>query len=656
MCGIAGVLSLKPVAGDLLAAMGDAVRHRGPDDEGIWIGDGGRVGFSHRRLAIIDLSAAGHQPMQSSDGRYMLSYNGEIYNHAELRRELDRAFGPLFWRGQSDSETLVEGIARWGLEATLHRCIGMFALSLWDDRDRMLHLARDRFGEKPLCYGWVGGDFVFASELTAIRRHPGFGNEISREALGLYAARGYVPAPHSIYQSIFKLQPGCILSASPDIAASSRREALEPGQSATGHEIRRYWCYRQTLLEGLADPIGSESEATDQLEAVLGDVVAGQLVADVPVGAFLSGGVDSSTVVALACRRSTRRVNSYSIGFEDPAYDEAPSARAVAAHLGTDHHELYVTAADARAVIPQLPGMYGEPFADSSQIPTYLVSAFARQDVKVALSGDGGDELFGGYNRYIGLARAWDALGAMGPRWRSVAANGASIVPAGAWNRLAGLGGRPRPPFYGVKLQKGFRTIRGSASVDELTDQFLDEWDCRSPVTGYSGYKAGRQGITGPTALQMMFRDAIDYLPDDILCKVDRAAMAVSLESRVPFLDHRVAALAAKIPLDLKIRRGKGKHVLRRLLARYLPTEMFDRPKAGFAMPVGEWMKGSLRDWAEDLLDPRRMAEEGWLDPQIVQRRWQAHLSGQDATAALWSILMFQAWLREQKAAIALAA
>lgn len=651
MCGITGIMSKRPVDADTLRRMVGRLRHRGPDDEGIWIDPSGHIGFGHRRLAIVDLSAAGHQPMASADGRYVLSYNGEIYNHIELRRELEQIFGPLPWRGHSDTETLVEAIAHWGLEPTLTRCVGMFALSMWDTKLRTLYLARDRFGEKPLYYGWVGGDFVFASELPAIQLHPKFDKRIDRNALSAFVARNYVPAPLSIFEGVYKLPPASILSLAADGEHSPEHVKIVP-----------YWSYRETVLAGLEQPFVTESAALEGLEAALANAIVGQSLADVPVGAFLSGGIDSSTVVALYRKYSSQPVQTYTIGFEDAAYDEAPAARAVARHFGTHHHEHYVTAGDVQDVIPRLAATYGEPFADSSQIPTYLISAFARGEVTVALSGDGGDELFGGYNRYLGLASAWQRMERMGPSMRAMAGNAVAAIPASMWHGLARVGGRAPQAHFGEKIRKSFRIMGGASDTDDLMAAFLDEWwEEGSPVIAADQRNASRtdemDGLTLPAPMAMMYRDAVDYLPDDILCKVDRASMAVSLESRVPLLDHRVAAVAARIPIGMKIRGGRGKHVLRQLLYREAPRELFERPKAGFAIPIGQWLKGPLRGWAEELLDPARLREEGWFDPTQIQRRWQAHLSGErDSTAALWGILMFQAWLREQKRPMALAA
>jgi asparagine synthase (glutamine-hydrolysing) len=650
MCGIAGFLSTRSVDEDVVRRMIDPIRHRGPDDQGVWIDREAGVGLGHRRLSIIDLSPLGHQPMESADGRWVISYNGEIYNHEELRAEL----AGVEWRGHSDTETLVEGIAAWGLERTLERSVGMFAFALWDRRERRLHLVRDRFGEKPLYYGWAGGDFLFGSELKALRAHPGFDNPVSRKALRLYAARTYIPAPLSIYERIYKLEPGCILSLAP--GAEAMAEPPEVGASGPVR-LTRYWSYREVMRKGFADPIEDEAEAVDGLERVLAAAIKGQSFADVPVGAFLSGGIDSSTVVALYQKYSPTPVRTFSIGFEEAGFNEAEYAKAVAAHFGTVHNERYVTVSETRDVIPKLPSMYDEPFADSSQIPTHLVSAFAREQVTVALSGDGGDELFAGYNRHFAAPRLWQRLQRLPRPVRAMIGGPLSTLPPGLWNRASRLVAAGRHPYFGTKVQKALRVAGAARSFDDVYTSFLDEWDFEdSPVLGAAGGEAGGWDLDfapgAPDTLRMMYCDAVSYLPDDILCKVDRASMAVSLESRVPFLDHRVAEYAAAIPLGMKVKGGKGKHILRRLLYREAPEALFERPKAGFAVPVGEWIKGPLRDWAETLLSADRLRREGWFDAAMIRRRWQQHLSGQrDSTPALWAVLMFQAWLDEAGAA-----
>ena len=662
MCGIAGIVSARRFDPDLLGRMAGTIAHRGPDDEGTWIDVETGVGFAHRRLSIVDLSPQGHQPMHSADGRFVISYNGEIYNHSELRAELE-AFGHVpdgGWHGHSDTETLLQGIAVWGLEPTLGKAAGMFAFSLWDRKKRLLHLVRDRFGEKPLYYGWAGRDFVFGSELKSIRCHPRFEGEIDRRALKLFASRTYVPAPLSIYRGIYKLLPGCILTLSAEALAYPGAGPAEMGAKGP-LRLGRYWSYREVVRQGLEDPIEGEEVAIEALEKVLANAIKGQSMADVPVGAFLSGGIDSSTVVALYQKYSSVPVRTYSIGFEETGFDEANHAKAVAAHFGTIHHEHYVTVREAREVIPLLPSMYDEPFADSSQIPTYLVSQFARREVTVALTGDGGDELFAGYNRHFIAPRVWRQLNRLPRTVRALAAKSLGRLPPGFWIGATGLLTRTNQPFLGSKIHKGLRIAESAASIDDIYLSLLDEWSLeRSPVRDSDDFNCPFEmdvAEGAPDTVRMMYCDATSYLPDDILCKVDRASMAVSLETRVPFLDHRVAAVAARIPLDLKIRGSRGKHVVRELLYREAPRELFDRPKAGFAIPVGEWLKGALRPWAEELLEPGRMAEEGWFDPAIVHRRWQDHLAARrDSTPALWAVLMFQSWLREQDRPMALAA
>ena len=641
MCGIAGIVG--PSVGDE-RLLGDAIAHRGPDDQGIWCDRDAGVGFSHRRLAIVDVSAAGHQPMVSRSGRYVLNYNGEIYNHKALRAEIEALGVSAGWRGHSDSETLLECIAVWGLESTLAKCVGMFAMALWDRETRRLHLVRDRFGEKPLYYGWVGDDFAFGSELKAMRALPRFDNAVNRDAAALLMCFGHVPAPHSIFRRIYKLEPGCILVATPD----QLRTPLDDPSALT----KPYWAYRDVVLAGLADPIGDDREAADRLALALDDAVRGQVVADVPVGAFLSGGIDSSTIVAFYRRHAP--VKTFTVGFEDSAFDEAAHARQVADRLGTDHHEIRVTVAEAQNVIPLLPRMYDEPFGDSSQIPTYLVSKFARSHVKVALSGDGGDELFGGYNRYLAAPRLWARVSRLPAALRQPVVAALGHIPAGAWNSAADLlGRRSRQPEFGARVHKASAALAHADGVDDLHLSLIDEWHgAQPPIIGARIPSPAlpqsdlRESL--PDAAHMMYRDAIGYLPGDILCKVDRAAMAVSLETRVPFLDHRVAGIAARIPASRKIVGGIGKRPLRELLFRDVPSEFFARPKTGFAIPVGEWIKGSLRPWAEELISPTRLRQGGYFDVGRVRRRWEEHVSGRrDSTPALWYILMFQSWLAE---------
>ncbi|MCL6682700.1 asparagine synthase (glutamine-hydrolyzing) [Sphingomonas alba] len=653
MCGIAGIVSRRRIDSGLLQRMAGAIAHRGPDDEGLWVDAEANVGLAHRRLSIVDLSPQGHQPMLSADGRFVLDYNGEIYNHAALRKTLEaKGQAPEGgWRGHSDTETLLQAIACWGLKAAVEQSVGMFAFALWDRKERVLSLVRDRFGEKPLYYGWAGNDFLFGSELKALRLHPDFNGEIDREALGTYAARTYVPAPKSIYRRIFKLEPASILSVPLEAALQPSTEPLKS---------EPYWSYRDVVRGGMANPISDEDEALEVLDAALDQAIAGQSMADVPVGAFLSGGIDSSTVCALYQRHSKRKIRTFTIAFEDAAFNEADYASEVARHLGTEHSEHLVTVREARDVIPLLPAIYDEPFADSSQIPTYLVSRFAREEVTVALTGDGGDELFAGYNRHFQAPRLWQRLKMVPKPLRAAAGASLGLLPQSLWQGAAGL--LPaRHRHLGGKANKALRLAGSAASFDDVYAAFLDEWSGEaSPVSGWEGGQGALDldlGGGAPDPLRIMYCDAVSYLPDDILCKVDRASMAVSLETRVPFLDHRVAEIAARIPLGLKIRGGEGKHILRQLLYRHVPRHHFERPKAGFAVPVGDWIKGPLRPWAEELLSPQRLAGEGFFNAEAVRRRWDDHLTGRrNSTNAIWAVLMFQAWLDSQSKPVQLAA
>jgi asparagine synthase (glutamine-hydrolysing) len=666
MCGIAGFFTptgARPRDGleERVTAMALAIEHRGPDDAGAWADSGSGIALGHRRLSIIDLSPAGHQPMVSAGGRYVVVFNGEIYNHALLRAELEKARDDWHWRGHSDTETLLAAFEQWGIESTLRRTVGMFALAVWDRTEKSLSLARDRFGEKPLYYGWVGGDFVFGSELKALRAYSQQPFTVSREALAQYLRFMYVPAPRSIYEGIYKLEPGCILNLQGTPPASPPAQPLRPPARHEGITLTRWWSLGSVVEKAAAMPLTDSSEALEQLEATLKEAVKLQSLADVPLGAFLSGGVDSSTVVALMQELSSRPVKTFTIGYEEAEFDESPHAKAVAAHLGTAHEELFVTAAEARAVIPRLPSMYDEPFADSSQIPTHLVCRAARQHVTVALSGDAGDELFGGYNRYFWGPRIWHRLAWM-PFWaRKMVGGGIATIPVGGWDALGGALNNVLPQHLGVaragdKAHKLAARLSTVQSMDDLYMSLVCEWQdpIRMVVDGPASEPTGTLQDPLPAAaasshqLSMMYRDTMTYLPDDILCKVDRAAMAVSLETRVPFLDHRVAELAWRMPLDMKIRDGQGKWALRQVLYRRVPKELIERPKAGFGIPVGQWIRGPLRPWAESLLDPRRLAQEGFFHPEVIQKAWTQHLNGhQDHTHRLWSIPMVQAWLEE---------
>jgi asparagine synthase (glutamine-hydrolysing) len=673
MCGIAGYLTNNVVSysEEVVTRMALAISHRGPDDAGVWVDESAGIALGHRRLSILDLSVAGHQPMNSARDQFVLAFNGEIYNHLELRSELAENSAPFRdWVGRSDTETLLAGFEAWGVEATLKKTVGMFAIALWDRKEKTLTLARDRFGEKPLYYGWVGSGsnaaFVFGSELKALRTYPGFANTISRAALALYMRFTYVPAPHSIYQNIFKLEPGCILSIS-GVMPPEPSEPLSPPAIHGGLSLRRWWALADVVKIGAQTQIVDEVEAVHTLDQRLSDAVQLQSLSDVPLGAFLSGGVDSSVIVALMQKQSTRPVKTFTVGFEEAGFDESPHARAVAQHLGTDHTELFVTAAEAQSVIPLLPEIYDEPFADSSQIPTHLVCKAARHQVKVALSGDAGDELFGGYNRYFWGPRIWRRLAWLPYPARHLLGGLIRSVPIAGWDVLSRPVNALIPSNQGIsragdKAHKLAVRLDSVRNLDDLYRSLVSEWQVPAQVVkgGGSGHF---EAIFAPKSLlddpkptqgaehhqlRMMFKDSMTYLPDDILCKVDRAAMATSLETRVPFLDQRVAELAWQLPLHMKIRGNEGKWALRQVLYKYVPRELIDRPKAGFGVPVGEWLRGPLRDWAESLLAENRLQAEGYFYPAPIRSKWAEHLSGRsDHTSSLWTVLMFQAWLEE---------
>lgn len=650
MCGIAGFICAgESVPADqwqsVLRGMGVAIAHRGPDDTGVWVDTDAGVGLAHRRLAIVDLSAAGHQPMVSASGRYVVVFNGEIYNHPDLRRELgSQAHGPIGWRGHSDTETLLAGFDTWGIAETTRRSIGMFAFAVWDRAEQSLTLGRDRLGEKPLYYGWQGATFLFGSELKALRAHPAFHAGIDRNALALLMRHNYIPAPHSIYVGVRKLLPGALL------VVSARNPSAEP---------HRYWDGRQVVADGLAHPFaGSPEEAVDELDRLLGDAVSRQMMADVPLGAFLSGGVDSSTIVSIMQARSSRPVKTFTIGFHEKGFNEAEHAKAVARHLGTDHTELYVTPQQALEVIPRLPALYDEPFSDSSQIPTFLVSQMTRQHVTVSLSGDAGDELFCGYSRYLLGMQMWSRLSRLPMPVRTAFAGLLVRLRPSTWNRLLGPAQSLLPASLaqvniGDKLHKGAGVLAARTPV-ELYRLLLSHW--RDPAEFVLGAKepgtvlteSALQPPTDHFVHQMMALDMLSYLPDDILVKVDRAAMGVSLETRVPMLDHRVVEFAWRLPLHYKLRDGVGKWPLRQVLYRYVPRHLIERPKMGFGVPVDSWLRGPLREWAEDLLDSTRLRNEGFFDPAPIRQKWDEHLSGRrNWQACLWNVLMFQAWHRQ---------
>lgn len=651
MCGISGFVAYPPAASfnlELVSArMGAAIRHRGPDASGAWTDATLGVALSHQRLAVLELSAAGHQPMHSASGRYVIAFNGEIYNHLALRRELDSVGLPRSWHGHSDTETLLSAIEAWGLESALQRCVGMWALALVDRLERRIYLARDRFGEKPLYWGLTGSGqhraLVFSSELAALRSYPDFNNSIEPQALAEFLRYGQVPAPLSIYAGIVKLQPGHWVSIP---------IPLDPGVSLP--DSRPWWQVSDVIQAGYASPLSSHAEALELLEHTLSEAVSDQAIADVPLGAFLSGGVDSSLVAALLQQQSSRPLRTFTIGFDEAGFNEAPYARAVAAHLSTDHAEIFLSSSDARTLIPQLPKLYSEPFADSSQLPTHLVCREARRaGLTVALSGDGGDELFGGYNRYFWGPRIWNRLSWMPAPMRRRLGNVIAQISPSAWDVL----GASMPiSQLGHKAHKLADRLKFVTNSDALYRSLVTEW--RDPAALLQSNLHGDSNI--PTAIdqplpaclssdpvaRMMAWDALSYLPDDILVKLDRAAMAVGLETRAPFLDHRVAAVAWRLPMDMKIRSGNSKWALRQILYKYVPRELIERPKAGFAIPIGQWLRGPLRAWADELIHPERLQRQGYLRPEPISQLWQQHLSGRyDHTTKIWTVLMWQAWL-----------
>lgn len=645
MCGIAGYLTIdgdpRMQAEATIRVMTDAIRHRGPDSYGTWRDERRGVGLGMRRLAIVDLSPAGAQPMISASGRYVLVFNGEIYNHRRIRARLESEHRAPNWRGHSDTEVLLAAIEAWGLIPALQESNGMFALSLWDHRANTLSMACDRFGEKPLYYGRMGGTFLFGSELKSLAAHPAWVGEIDRNALSLFTRFSYVPAPHSIYRGVRKLSPATVATLDFGDAGAP----LEP-------TIAPYWSARGMVEAARRSPL-SNGDALEEFESLFRDAVGLRMEADVPLGAFLSGGFDSTAVVAMMQAQASRPVRTFSIGFSEQGYDEAPFAHSVARHLKTEHTQLYVTAKQAMDVIPQLPHLYDEPFADSSQIPTYLVAQLARRHVTVALSGDGGDELFGGYVRHIiaGRIASWTSM------TPSVLRNAAAAT-------IRAVGGPRWDEIYNTLTLRQTKRLVGDRAL-KLAD-FLSS---RSPLAGYGklvtawpaapnivlGAESAADSIgelTIPEGLNlveaMMFCDLITYLPGDILTKVDRATMGVSLEGRIPFLDHRLAEFAWRLPLSRKVGGGQGKRIVKEFVYRHVPRELMDRPKAGFGAPIGAWLRGPLRDWAESLLDKGKVQAGGYLDAALVTAHWEQHRSGRrNWDVRLWPLLMFQAWLDE---------
>lgn len=642
MCGLVGYWDKHGADKNIVRQMALRIKHRGPDGAGVWLNKTGDLAMSHRRLAVMDLSPAGHQPMISPCERYSLVFNGEIYNHLAIRRDLEKEGGHFDWRGHSDTETLLAALRHWGLEKTLQHLNGMFAFALWDSQEKSLSLARDRMGEKPLYYGNNRGCFFFTSELKALKAHPDWRPEIDRDALTLYMRHNAIPAPWSIYQGIKKLAPAHYV-----VIREAGSYVSEPKCYWDLAEIAEKGKARQT--EGNADTLANE------LDSLLRDAVHSSMASDVPLGAFLSGGFDSTIVAALMQTQSSTPIKTFTIGFNEQGYNEAVHAKAVAKHLGTDHTELYVTPEEAMAVIPRLPTIWDEPFSDSSQIPTLLVSELARKHVTVSLSGDGGDELFCGYNRYTQGYQTWKRLQKFPTPIRRLLSKLIHIIPL-------------------QSLESLMQVLMKKNSIPQIAGHLTKLADVLNANTGFAYYKNLVSHSKNPDKLvlnsvepktivddigripsltdfreTMMYLDSMTYLPDDILTKVDRASMAVSLEARVPLLDHRVVEFAWKVPMSMKYRDGKSKWLLREVLYKYVPKELMERPKMGFGIPIDVWLQGPLRDWAENLLGEKRLREDGFFDPAPIRKMWEEHVSGKRRWHHhLWDVLMFQAWLDEQ--------
>lgn len=644
MCGIVGNFGLLAASEEGVRQMLACIAHRGPDAQGAWIDEGSGIALGHVRLSILDLSEAGAQPMVSASGRYVIVFNGEIYNHLEIRKELHRPRSLVSWRGHSDTETLLAAIESWGLQGALDRCVGMFALGLWDKECQTLALARDRFGEKPLYYTLKNGTFSFASELKALRAVPGLGATVDNDAVSLLLHDGYISAPYTIYKKVFKLLPGHTLTIS--------RQDLD---SAPLPSSVAYWDMEAVVERAMRNPFaGDDEQAIRELTARLAKAVEGQMLADVPLGAFLSGGVDSSLIVALMQSKSMSPVKTFSIGFSDPAYDESIYARDVGRHLGTQHTEHIVTPEEALAIIPDMPSIYDEPFADVSAIPTCILSRITRNKVSVSLSGDAGDEFFAGYNRYLSTTKTWRKLGSVPPLARSVFSSVVQAMPPERWDSFADrlhmfVPKNRRYKAVGNKLHRLAKSAK-ARNAQEFYELLTAKWPDPQSVLQHSSSAAGfsQALLTQSQALSietMMLADTLQYLPDDILVKVDRAAMAVGLETRVPMLDHRLVEFAWSLPMSMKVRDGSGKWILKQVLQQFVPASLIDRPKMGFDVPVDRWLRGPLRDWAEALLDPMVLKRQDVFNVGMVRSLWEAHASGnQSHHQQLWPILMFQAW------------
>lgn len=651
MCGITGYVAKIDDMHRVINEMQDALIHRGPDSSGTWVSEDQGVALGHRRLAIQDLSSAGHQPMKSPSGRYLLVYNGEIYNHFEIRKKLeDLNKNKLHWGGHSDTETLVAAIEIFGINKALNLIKGMFSIGIWDTKKKVLTLARDRMGEKPLYYGFVGEHLVFGSELKAIRKFKNFNNRICKQALVKYFKYNYIPAPHCIYQDVFKLHAGHFIQF--DMTQQDQK-SIKP---------QAYWSYANMLHSEADNQFATIEDAKNALEDALENSIKSQLISDVPLGTFLSGGIDSSLITSLHQKNSMNPIKTFTIGFEDSDHNEANYAAAVAKHLGTDHHEMIVNDNDAMNTILELPNIYDEPFADSSQIPTILVAEMTQQKVTVALSGDAGDELFGGYNRYTYAPKIWNSIAWLPFSARKIIGKSLINIGVESYNSAGGKIFSSKPiPHLGVKIHKIATRLISINTFHDFCLDFATIWDNPNQLVcgmeevideGYKGRFDQLNFLDSPTK-QFMAVDALTYLPDDILCKVDRASMSTSLETRVPFLDVDVMKVAARIPTKISIKGSEGKIPLRKILEQYIPPDLINRPKTGFSIPLGDWLRGPLRNWAESLLDPASINKKGLLNNDLIQKIWVEHLSKKyDWSNKLWSILMFQSWLEKMESKI----
>ena len=663
MCGITGIFGSKyKIRKEILNKMVFSLSHRGPDNNAIWIDENNLIGLGHTRLSIIDLTQAGNQPMHSRNRRYVIIYNGEIYNHLEIKSKIEqkhRTQDNYYWNGNSDTEILLESISSFGILETLKSLRGMFAFALWDCFKKELYLARDRMGEKPLYYGWIGNSFVFGSELKSIRQHPEFENEICRDSLSLYVRYNYIPNPYSIYKNLYKLQPGYFLKI--DISSSNNPPIFENKYPQTKDQfiLSCYWDIKSAILTSKKNLITDKSEAKILVENILREVIKMQSVADVPLGAFLSGGIDSSLIVALMQSESTSKINSFTIGFNEDEFNEANFSKKIANHLGTNHTEMYVESKDALDLIPELANIYDEPFADSSQIPTYLISKLSRKKVKVSLSGDGGDEIFGGYYRYIRGPLFWKLISPIPMNFRKKIAQTLRKISVEKYNSIENflnlvLPSKYKQSFFGPRIHRLSNRLQYTNNKIDLYRSLVSEWDNPNSIVLNSNEPFHTLSsnldlsFLQNFAEEMMYLDSITYLPDDILTKVDRASMAVSLESRAPFLDHKVVELSWQLDNKLKINNGISKVILRELLYKYVPASLVERPKQGFGIPLDKWLRGPLRDWAESLLDINSLKNEGYFNYTFIRNRWDEHLKGNfNWGHSLWSILMFQSWLKK---------